>query len=101
MIDMNKKYTFHGKSGKVVMVDRNSLSFPVLWVGYNGDICSFTSDGRYTLSEEVKLIEVKPTRWINVYPNNLQGPYNSRELADVHAWLMRIACIEFTEGEGL
>ena len=101
MIDMDKKYTFKGMSGKVVMVDRKCSSFPVLWVRDDGDIWTFTSDGRRYVGGTVRLIEVKPTRWVNVYPSYVGGPYDSRVMADENAGVTRIACVEVTEGDGI
>ena len=56
----------------------------------------------------------KPTRWVNVYPNYVCGPYVSREIADERAkddadiWhetqagnTERIACVPFKDGDGI
>ena len=98
MIDMNKKYTYKGMPDRVLAVDVNNDEHPVIWVkNVNGGICIFTADGRLHPSGPICLIEVKPTRWINVYP----GGYSSKEDADYGCAENRIACIEYTEGEGL
>lgn len=48
------------------------------------------------------LVEVKPTRWVNVYVGDGCRSYPSRETADAAAAnYTRIACLEFEEGDGL
>jgi len=98
MIDMNKKYAFEGEEGTVLTVTGSLPAFPVVWQSWTGSLKTFTCDGRYEIGRGVKLIEVKPTRWINVYPC---GGYSSKEDADYNSAENRIACIEYTEGEGL
>lgn len=101
MIDMNKKYTFNGKAGKILTTDA-SEPYSVIWMDIQGETITFTSNGfQYDDDASIKLIEVKPTRWINVYPPCVCGPYDSREVADGYAGGNRIACIEFKEGDGL
>ena len=100
MIDINKEYTRKGRTGTVVMVDRNFSGYPVVWVGCNGDIYSFTKDGGDLLGGP-SLVEVKPTRWVNVYQKGVCGPYKSLELANRYAGPGRIACLEFEDGDGI
>ena len=104
MIDMNKKYTYKGMPGRVLAVDVNNDEHPVIWVkNVNGGICIFTADGRLHPSGPICLIEVKPTRWVNIYRHIHPTEHHTKKDADNRAWekTNRIACIEFTEGEGL
>tara|TARA_R110002126_G_scaffold42101_1_gene121980 strand:+ start:5867 stop:6178 length:312 start_codon:yes stop_codon:yes gene_type:complete len=103
MIDMNKKYTFRGETGRVLAVDANRKGCPVMWLrDKDGAVYTFTNDGRLVCNGMVALVEVKPTRWVNIYPYVCCGfPHDSREAADEYASTNRIACIEFKDGEGL
>lgn len=102
MIDINKKYTFNGESGAVLTVTGSMIMYPVVWQAWTGNIYTFTAEGRrLNPCGPICLIEVKPTRWVNVYPSYVGGPYSSRVNADTYAGVSRIACIEFTEGDGI
>ncbi len=104
MIDINKKYTFEGEEGKVLMTDRHHKEYPVVWVrDIDGLILTFTSEGWCSDGlTHTRLIEVKPTRWVNLYPNSEHANYHAtKEAADRAACSDRIACIEFKEGEGI
>lgn len=103
MIDINKKYTFNGCNGVLVTTTRNRKNFPVVWIGEDdGDINTFTSDGCYSPSGVVALIEVKPTRWVNLYPDNPGNHYHAtKAIADEAACNTRIACIEVKDGDGI
>jgi len=104
MIDMNKKYTFAGETGSVVSTTRNNKAYAVVWIGDNdGGIYTFTSEGRYSTDGAVGLIEVKPTHWVNIYRHIHSTTHHTKKDADDRAGgrTDRIACIEFTEGEGI
>jgi len=100
MISMNKKYTFDGQAMEILTISRPNVTYPVVAMNSNGALIVFTNDGfRATGSQ---LIEVKPTRWINVYPSGQpHGPYDTKKIADGRAYRDRIACIEFKEGDGI
>ena len=97
MIDIDKKYTFKGAEGTVLSVDRKHKNFPVVWMSDKGEVLFFTSAGHY-LSNPNRLIEVKPTYWVNVYP---PARHFTREDADRAARRYRIACVEVKEGDGI
>ena len=101
MIDITKTYTFDGESGTVLTTTRPFAGFPVVWMNQEGVLRTFTSEGRYSVCGLVKLREVRPTRWVNVYTHTVSGPYDSREIAHANAGSLRIACIEFSEGDGI
>lgn len=102
MIDMNKKYTFKGYSGRVLAVDVNNDDYPVIWVkDVTGGIYIFTADGRQHTYGQICLLEAKPTRWINIYEERASPPMSSKKEADYLASEDRIACIEFKEGDGI
>ena len=101
MIDMNKKYTFDGMEGTVLTVTGTWKTYPVVWQDCTGTLLTFTSDGKRCTYGELKLIEVKPSLWVNVYKHNIFGPYCCRVDADNDTGGDRIACVEFKEGEGL
>lgn len=106
MIKVNKKYTFEGEEGRVLVTDRPDKYFPVLWMRNNdGRIFSFTSKGlHFVRQSHPRLIEVKHSQWINVYLNEIKGPFDSRETADSDAaciGVTRKACVEFKLGDGL
>lgn len=68
---------------------------------------SYHEDGRvghYGDPHPCDLINIPEKRWVNVFEEYLSGPHRNRNLADIHAADVpdnRIACIEFTEGDGL
>ena len=68
-----------------------------------GCLSTFTNDGfKSTARNSSQLIEVKPTKWINVYLDGTYSyPHNTKEEADRYAESSRIACIAFKEGDGL
>ena len=102
MIDMDKKYTFAGMEGTVLTVTGTVKTYPVVWQDCTGTILTFTSCGKRCISGELKLIEVKSSRWVNIYAHYTSGPYPSRGLADASVkFVNRIACVEVKEGEGL
>ena len=41
---------------------------------------------------------IRPAQWVNIYPN--EG-HDTKEIATKQAGARRIACIEFSEGDGL
>ena len=103
MISMNKKYTFHGEEVEILTVSRPSKDFPVVVMARDGALICVTNDGfTYTSRDSSQLIEVKPTKWINVYLDGTYSyPHNTKEEADRYAESSRIACIAFKEGDGL
>ena len=100
MIDINKTYMFEDSEGQVLSTVA-AKPYSVVWMSVEGIVWVFTSDGRRYAGGTVKLIEVKPTRWINAYQKGVCGPYKSLEIANRYAGPNRIACIEFKEGDGL
>lgn len=105
IINMNKKYTFEGEEGEVLVTDRPDEHFPVVWMRNDGKIFSFTSKGlHFVRQSHPRLIEVKPTQWINVYLLDIKGPFDSRETADSDDACIRVirkACVEFKLGDGI
>ena len=102
MIKMHKKYTFEGEEGTVLTVTRNHKAYPVVWIGIEGSIRTFTSVGWCSGGlPGAQLIEAKPTQWMNIYPCHSGPIHYSKEQADDNASPGRIACIEFTEGDGI
>ena len=97
MISMDKKYTFKGQHGRLLAIDRPGPR-PVVWMKEDGTLFTFTEDGGSMLDKPVRLQEVKPEKWVNVYPDE---EHESKERADKLAGTDRIACVKFTEGEGL
>ena len=79
------------------------------------DWTTYRSSGRYVdgMEDSQDLINIPEKRWVNVnkYRSNLNpranglaagGVYSSRASADENAtYEYRIACLEFTEGDGL
>lgn len=119
MIDKNKKYrTREGSNVTIYSTDAGG-HYPVHGAIFsifndNGwEIGSWDSDGRYDIDKDCHrhdLVEVKPrikqSVWLNVYPTNVAGAYETKEGADNQAHKgIRIACvkvdIDCEEGEGL
>ena len=102
MIDKSKTYLFDGETGRVLTTIRNNSIYPVVWETSEGLLKTLTIDGRHITNGPIRLVEAKPTRWINVYPSCEPSVHHpTREQADRCACSDRIACIEFKEGAGL
>ena len=104
MISMDKKYIFRGQAMEILTISRPNENYPVAAMNVDtGCLSTFTNDGfKATARNSSQLIEVKPTRWINVYPSGQpHGPYDTKKIADGRAYRDRIACIEFKEGDGI
>ena len=111
MIDINKKYkTKDGKGVRIYSVSGGG-EYPVhgsvkqesgFWSGFWW--CTGWTDTGSLLKSTTSpadLVEVKPTRWINVY-EHYTVIHPSKEEADEMALNdIRIACVEFKKGDGL
>ena len=102
MIDKSKEYTFDGETGRVLTTLRNDAGYPVVWEDSDGYLRTFTRDGRNYTNGKIRLIEVKPTQWVNIYEDVLK--HDDKEAAEIAArhersGRVRIACLEFKEGE--
>jgi hypothetical protein len=113
-IDVTKvKRTRGGHEVRIYATDGKGL-YPIHGAYCNGDwwvMQTWTSDGKvqcgpegpYDLVEEPRTVEVDV--WLNVYPCDKGGVWDTREEADRVADNGRIACINIkrtvTEGEGL
>ena len=115
MIDINKTYrTRNGMKVRIYAVDgQGKKSVHGAYCGFvEGWIpLSWTKYGKVDLYQEIQpldLIEVRPrhkrTVWVNLYADNTNSVYGTKERADGDKHL-RIACIkvdlDFEEGEGL
>lgn len=107
-IERDKVYvTGHGKRVRVVCVDNTAGGgeYPIIGVGDNGDLCSYTSEGHRWLDgvsefDLIREVKEKKVRYINIYPNN-EISHNSRQTADdcaIHDRLARIR-VEYEEGQ--
>ena len=106
MISMDKKYTFNGEKMVILTVTRPKDNiYPVIAVSLTGRIYTFTKDGSTGVADNFiapsgpKLIEVKPTKWVNLYQTARY--YSTKDMADSCAGTGRIACLLFTEGDGI
>ena len=101
-IDINKKYIYESQPVELLCVDAGGNYPVVALVGPERLTFTFMSDGREGVGDtEPSLIEVKPSRWVNVYSDNSTVCHATRERADLHEHSNRIACVEVKEGEGL
>ena len=106
-ISMDKKYTYKGKEAIIITITRPGSGFPVLAMyPVSGNLMSFTSEGFYSEHPDrfEGLVEVKPTRWINIYKGMSPTEHCTRVDADefnANRGISRSACLEFKEGEGL
>ena len=111
MIDITKNYkTKDGKEVRIYSV-ADGGEYPVhgaikqkggfwhgCWSCTSWTDMGFRVEGTTTSSD---LVEVKPTRWVNVY-EDYAVTHPSREKADeLAASDIRIACVEVKEGDGI
>ena len=121
MIDKDKTYkTRDGREVRIYATDGGG-AYPIhaaYWGDENWVIMNWTENGKpscYNDDENgIDLIEVKPrikrTVYLNVYntehPTEIEyGNYPTKDMANIHAFTHRIACIKVEidceEGEGL
>lgn len=118
MIDLTKKYKTRGgdevfgiihcpqnpRCSRLLGFIRNTTTDAV-------GACSWLEGGDY-IEEDTSLrdlVEVKPgirrTYWVNIYQDQGDRPYSTREEADRKACITRLACVKIEidceEGEGL
>lgn len=116
--------TRDGRKARIICDDMDNVSYPIaaIVVGVDGLEVpdGFTQDGHHSYEEMedgigsshdlINIPEKPKTYWVNIYPKTLSGPeqfliygagkYTKLEADDI-ARLDRIACLEFTEGDGL
>lgn len=120
IVDINKQYqTRNGKKVRIYCTDASG-PYPVhgaVWSEQSKewDICTWTKEGKYNDKTEdnsdwlYDLVEVKPRIqrevWLNVYRDNKQFVYTTKEWADESKSPGRFACVKVVidceEGEGL
>jgi hypothetical protein len=81
-IDINKQYISNGKPVRILCVDRQSGTYPIIGIRNNLDIEYFTKDGRCITGEAYDLIE----QW---KPQEGEWCWFWDELADGNAHLRR------------
>ena len=104
-ISMDKKYEYDGGPASLLCVD-GCGKYPVVVLLDHGSTLTFLSDGRPYTGGDVLLIEVKPSKWVNIYEKGYSAIHYSRASADEWAEPQnssrtRIACIEFKDGDGI
>lgn len=107
-ISMDKGYTFNGEDISLLTVDKPG-EYPV--VGYSkvsNVVYEFTADGTPLGYTGLRLIEDKPSVWVNIYEelDRYEGTYYycggdraTKEEADKLGGARRVACIEIKKGE--
>lgn len=107
-ISMDREYEYrNGEPARVLCVDRNSISYPVVSINNLGNLIYHSQLGAANdacISSQWDLIEVKKKSkvWLNIY-KDAYYEFNSKEEADRNAMYPRIACleVEYYEGQGL
>ena len=98
-IELGKRYRSGDCEGRVIAVDRNHRTYPIVFLIDTGSISFFTQEGLYKNTPgRYDLQEIPKTYWVNVYPTG-DGVHHTRESADKCADRDRIARIKVMEGE--
>lgn len=108
--------TRDGRKARIICMDRKGGSFPIMVLSENaeGELEQLSHHGLDGMlgsgrkESNCDLINIPETHWVNVYAVEFGYSlkiFTSREDADKCASLTmsgdRVACIEFTEGQGL
>ena len=103
---MDKKYKYrNGEPARILCLDYNAKTYPVISLNEKRNIQTHTKDGIYNLNEQKNdydLIEVKEKKkielWVNVYPNGGSCIFRSKKDADYDAinW-NRTACLHIVQ----
>lgn len=107
MISLDKEYTYQGEKVTVITVTRDHPNYPVVvLVGDDADVMTLTENGDFSTAVGIgdRLIEVAPTQWVNIYGENSVCSHPTRERADEASRggsRIRLACIEFKNGDGI
>jgi hypothetical protein len=103
-IEVGKRYKLYQCEGRVIAVDRNHQTHPVVFLTDTGSIYCYTKEGFYNETPgDLDLQEIPKSMWINVYEDDIFR-HPTREIADNCAAKninKRIACVEAKEGDGL
>lgn len=107
-INLTKQYTTRdGKQVKLYEI-LDGRVFGLFKFQGKWTAAEWTMEGRYWTLRELDLVEVKPAYWVNLYKGRTSSWHESRDNADAFftglnaaAQQDRIACLHFTEGDGL
>ncbi len=107
-IDFTKPVqTIDGQPVEIITTKGRDKKYPVIgYIGNSSTFHGFTLHGEYIEDEENKLnlmnVPEKKTMYLNVYESgNSMVTHGTRDKADEHASVGRIACVkvEYTEGQ--
>ena len=103
--------TRDGRKARIICADRRGGGFPIMAlveaIGCGPErLTHHTSGGhlKYKGESEADLINIPEKRWVNVYADDTATTHELKEGAEYAAGItgrIRIACLEFTEGDGL
>lgn len=109
-LDFNKTVTTRdGREVKIFTTEARNPAYPVIGEYKNSDgvwdNIRWSIRGEYRIGSlgisDYDLINPPEEKWINVYPSGGGNVHSTKEVANKEATGGRIACIKFTEGEGL
>lgn len=109
MIDLTKPVqTRDGRKARVICTDMEGGSERIVALITNRSggehPLSYFKNGSYYNDDDsnnTDLINTPEELWVNVYPDGEAQTHSTRDRADNMATNDRIACLKFTEGEGL